>query len=339
MDAIDLLIVLSWTFVGAVLGRWLAVVADRWPRRENVWFGGSRCDACSAPIAWRDRLPIYSYIRLRGRARCCGAALSGAHLWFEAGLALAAGLVAWSDLVQRGAGLFPIDHAPDVLSSEQGPYLLAGFHLTLLSGLAVLARLEQAGRRLPQRLVALVLIVGLVVPLEAPDFIPYLAFEQLRERAGAQTWLLGLMNVGFGVALGLVFGLLASPATGEGRSGSRGRASSTIALIWTGMFLGWQATAGIAPLAAIVWAIVIMYRPALVVLRHVPFAALVFSAVLMWIAWGSMIAAEWPHLGSGANHETIAASGAIVFVAGLIGYVFRGRVDLYPDLRAPSDDA
>jgi leader peptidase (prepilin peptidase)/N-methyltransferase len=57
--------------LGACVGSFLNVVIRRLPAGESVVFPGSHC-ACGAPIAWRDNIPIASWLFLRGRARCCG---------------------------------------------------------------------------------------------------------------------------------------------------------------------------------------------------------------------------------------------------------------------------
>jgi len=57
--------------VGAMVGSFLNVVIIRIPAGESVIKPGSHC-ACGQPIAWRDNVPILSWLLLRGRARCCG---------------------------------------------------------------------------------------------------------------------------------------------------------------------------------------------------------------------------------------------------------------------------
>ena len=61
--------------VGACVGSFLNVIIVRLPAGESILRPGSHC-ACGAPIAWRDNIPILSWILLRGRARCCGRAFS-----------------------------------------------------------------------------------------------------------------------------------------------------------------------------------------------------------------------------------------------------------------------
>jgi len=61
--------------LGACVGSFLNVCIHRIPRGESVVRPGSHC-ACGQPIAWRDNVPLLSWLWLRGRARCCGRAFS-----------------------------------------------------------------------------------------------------------------------------------------------------------------------------------------------------------------------------------------------------------------------
>ncbi len=61
---------------GLVLGSFLNVVIHRLPRGESIAFPASHCPACGKPIALRDNVPVFGYLFLRGRARCCGVAIS-----------------------------------------------------------------------------------------------------------------------------------------------------------------------------------------------------------------------------------------------------------------------
>jgi len=70
---------------GAVAGSFLNVVIHRVPRLIEAHDGqvsvreyiaglawpASHCPQCSHPIAWRDNVPVVSYLALRGRCRCC----------------------------------------------------------------------------------------------------------------------------------------------------------------------------------------------------------------------------------------------------------------------------
>ena len=62
--------------VGLVTGSFLNVCIHRLPRRLSVASPGSRCGSCETPIAWRDNVPVLSYVLLGGRCRHCGAGFS-----------------------------------------------------------------------------------------------------------------------------------------------------------------------------------------------------------------------------------------------------------------------
>lgn len=68
---------------GAAVGSFLNVVAYRLPRRESLSYPPSRCPACGTAIAWRDNVPVLSWLWLRGRCRACGARISAKYLLVE----------------------------------------------------------------------------------------------------------------------------------------------------------------------------------------------------------------------------------------------------------------
>jgi leader peptidase (prepilin peptidase)/N-methyltransferase len=61
---------------GLSAGSFATAVAHRVPRGISVAFARSQCPACGAQIAAYDNLPVFSWLLLRGRARCCGARIS-----------------------------------------------------------------------------------------------------------------------------------------------------------------------------------------------------------------------------------------------------------------------
>lgn len=89
IDAVETLGVLLFGFLGLVIGSFLNVCIDRLPRNESVVSPPSHCEACQHRLGFKDLIPIFSYLRLRGRCRYCQAAISGKLLWVE----LAAGVI------------------------------------------------------------------------------------------------------------------------------------------------------------------------------------------------------------------------------------------------------
>jgi leader peptidase (prepilin peptidase)/N-methyltransferase len=62
----------AFVFVlGACIGSFLNVVIYRVPAGKSIVRPGSTC-GCGKPIAWYDNIPIFSWVILRGHARCCG---------------------------------------------------------------------------------------------------------------------------------------------------------------------------------------------------------------------------------------------------------------------------
>jgi len=63
-------------FFGLIWGSFLNVVIYRVPREMSVVRPASHCPGCGKPIAGYDNVPVFSYLLLRGRARCCGERMS-----------------------------------------------------------------------------------------------------------------------------------------------------------------------------------------------------------------------------------------------------------------------
>jgi leader peptidase (prepilin peptidase)/N-methyltransferase len=73
---------------GLALGSFLNVVAARVPRRVSIVTPASACMECGTPIAWRDNIPVLSWVLLRGRCRDCGTRISPLYPGVELATAL-----------------------------------------------------------------------------------------------------------------------------------------------------------------------------------------------------------------------------------------------------------
>ncbi len=54
------------------VGSFLNVVAARVPLKRSIVSPASACMSCGAELAWRDNVPVLSWLVLRGRCRGCG---------------------------------------------------------------------------------------------------------------------------------------------------------------------------------------------------------------------------------------------------------------------------
>lgn len=64
------------TVLGLAFGSFANVVIWRFPRGESLSRPASRCPSCDTPIAWRDNVPVLSWMILRGRCRSCRSPIS-----------------------------------------------------------------------------------------------------------------------------------------------------------------------------------------------------------------------------------------------------------------------
>jgi len=62
--------------VGLVAGSFATAAAHRVPRGLSIAGPRSQCPACGTQIGARDNVPVFSWLLLRGRARCCEARIS-----------------------------------------------------------------------------------------------------------------------------------------------------------------------------------------------------------------------------------------------------------------------
>ena len=78
-----------FALLGLAVGSFLNVCIDRLPRNESIVNPPSHCSVCQHRLAITDLIPVFSYLRLRGRCRYCQASIPRKLLWVE----LATGLI------------------------------------------------------------------------------------------------------------------------------------------------------------------------------------------------------------------------------------------------------
>ena len=74
--------------VGLAIGSFLNVVIDRAPARESLLGAPSHCPSCGRRLSAWELVPVFSYLRLRGRCRTCGVSIPRRVAWVELGTGL-----------------------------------------------------------------------------------------------------------------------------------------------------------------------------------------------------------------------------------------------------------
>ncbi len=134
-------VLLTAVSLGLCLGSFLNVVIYRLPRGMSLSHPGSRCPTCDKPIAPYDNIPVFGWLLLRGKSRCCKNPISARYPFIE----LIGGLLAWAIIVAR------VDPAwNDLTLLEAG--LTFVLYLTLGLGLLALAAIDLEHMILPDSL-------------------------------------------------------------------------------------------------------------------------------------------------------------------------------------------
>ena len=66
-----LVLCLGVIIFGACVGSFLNVFVYRVPRRESLVYPPSHCPRCGHPIRWFDNVPVFGWLKLRGKCRDC----------------------------------------------------------------------------------------------------------------------------------------------------------------------------------------------------------------------------------------------------------------------------
>jgi leader peptidase (prepilin peptidase) / N-methyltransferase len=151
---------------GLLLGSFLTVVAHRVPRGESVVGGRSRCPGCDAQIAAYDNVPVFSWLALRGRARCCGAAISPRYPLTElltAGLYAATALAFHDDVAELALALVFVTTLVAITLTDLERRIIPNKILLVASVLGVAIAAVGDPGSLPERAIAAAAAGGLLL--------------------------------------------------------------------------------------------------------------------------------------------------------------------------------
>ncbi len=97
--------ILAWLFVfGSCIGSFLNVVIYRLPRGLSL-LGSSFCPRCCVKIRAWDNVPVFGWLKLRGRCRCCHLPISARYPVVEFAVGAAILVLATLEILLAGANL------------------------------------------------------------------------------------------------------------------------------------------------------------------------------------------------------------------------------------------
>lgn len=150
---------------GLIVGSFVTVVAHRVPRGESILGPRSRCPACGKQIAAYDNVPVFSWLALRGRARCCGTPISARYPLTELVLGAiyaATVLVLWNEPWEIALGLVFVTVLVAVTLTDLERRIIPNKILIVAAVLAVAIAALGDPASLPERAIAAAAAGGLL---------------------------------------------------------------------------------------------------------------------------------------------------------------------------------
>lgn len=183
---------------GLAVGSFATAVAHRLPRGMSVAFARSECPACEAQIAAYDNIPVFSWVLLRGKARCCGSRISPRYPLTEltvGALFVATVLVYRHDAAEAAIGLVFVALLAIVTLTDLEQRIIPNKALIAAAVLCLAIAIPTDPASVPERLIAAAAAGGLF-------FLVALAYP-----AG-----MGLGDVKLAATMGLFLGRAVAPA-------------------------------------------------------------------------------------------------------------------------------
>lgn len=137
--------------LGAVLGSFIKVLADRSLSRQSFW-GRSYCLSCEKGLRWYDLFPILSYLLLKGKCRYCRNKIKLEYLLVEVVVGILIGYLFW----QSFQNIQSFDFQFLIFISG---LLLKTFFISVLVTLFITDLKEMF---IPDRIILKALVIGLI---------------------------------------------------------------------------------------------------------------------------------------------------------------------------------
>ncbi|MFO1062693.1 MAG: prepilin peptidase [Pirellulales bacterium] len=243
--SLDTVLALWFLSVGASIGSFLNVVVYRLPIGRTL-NGHSSCPYCRVPIHAADNIPVFAWLRLRGRCRACRLPISFQYPAVELLVGILFLIVYFAEFAGGGSNL-PGGTGGGVrsglINTDVSPKLLVRT-LILLSGLSCLTAAGLMVIR-SSRVAPSILIFTILVSLAAAGALPETTILNWRVGTGIapiEKHLDAIATVLSGGLAGLLIGLITGPTlySGAKRLQAGDKLSWSVTCAAVGALFGWQ---------------------------------------------------------------------------------------------------
>lgn len=208
---------LAWFLAtGAAIGSFVNVVAYRWPNGLSI-LGSSHCPYCTHDLSASENIPIFGWLRLRGRCKSCRLPISPRYLLVELWMLAVFGWLFFSVFLPAISPIIaPRNTASISLERklfENGLASLVLLNFWMLAGLVTVALITIQRSRVPFKLWFWILLPSFLIPLVQPK-VSHVSWN----KAAWSKWLPESMMSGLSprwdVLIAVVLGIIAGALLG-----------------------------------------------------------------------------------------------------------------------------
>lgn len=293
-----------WFFVfGSMVGSFINVVVWRMPRGISVVSSGSACPYCEVPIRLADNIPVFGWLKLRGRCRVCRLPISPRYPIVEGIFGLVFLLMFLVELQSAGANLpwnrryLSTGILRVVLSPNWELIYIYAYHMLLLVMLLTWVLMAFDRSRIPLKTIVFAWLLGLAAPVAFPVLYPvpwhFVLPDQTLGLLRSEALVTGILGWTLGMGLGLILQIWFNKYPDQANN-SR---ATAFCFATTGLFMGWQ----FIILTIAVFGLLVLVKQIFAYANRVPISCWVtLSVIVVLCTWkylqvtGSLTDA-WPY--------------------------------------------
>ena len=243
------LLIISWFFLfGSMVGSFINVVVWRMPRGVSVVADGSACPYCRVPIRLVDNIPVFGWIKLKGRCRVCRLPISPRYPIVEAIFGFVFLLVFFVELQTGGTNL-PWDQPSEgtgilraVLAVNWQLVGIYSYHMMLFAMLLTWTLMVFDRSRIPLKTIVFAWLLGLAIPCFFPAAHPLPSTNLPTPTDNETRWFFpqSMLTSSIGWVAGLLMGWGSQVILSRRVKSQESALGTALCLATVGLFMGWQ---------------------------------------------------------------------------------------------------